>query len=426
MNGNRFGFLLIFYHRETLIASIFSQFPMIFRGFTMKYTPATPSKFISDEHIAQGSKNTVNKPSAVSFSCPHKNDKEQNNEEVIALLMGSAYLSDGEVKILCNRKITSLNRGLSSNEIMAYLYLKLHSQGGIVRSLSHAEICDNLDISPRDVYHVLGTLNKVGLLGIEGKPGMHYRNIRIRHYSEKTPSRFLSLNRTFFHQGEDDHESFKKLSAGAKSAMIYLLSREKFWKNNGKSGPKTYGNSIEVSTQDIVKALGVQRDTVILYIRELNDAFHDFFNIVHALTGTLNDRRLALIQDRRIKYGGVTSNAARRWLSTIDNKALGFWRLFDQWLTCHGYRKELVPVSTVPFTEHGDIFITLADDPAQRLNQIRSVTFTNIIRLLQEGVKASKIYKDVVNYISQAGGLSAPLPFYLYAGLSPQYTDRGL
>ena len=343
------------------------------------------------------------------------------NSEIIALLMGSAYLTDGEVKILCNRKISSIQRGLSSNEIMTYLYLKLHSQGGIVRSLSHAEICDSLDISPRDVYHVLGTLNRVGLIGIEGKPGLHYKNIRIRHYSGKAPSRFLSLNRTFFHDGEDDYASFKKLSAGAKSAMIYLLSREKFWKNNlGQAAPKSYGNSIEVSMVDIVKSLGVQRDTAILYLRELNDAFHDFFNVVHALNGTLNDRRLALIQDKRVKYGGVVSNAARRWLSTLDNKALGFWRLFDQWLTCHGYSR--VPISsanTLRRDEH--IYLPISQNPVQRNKDIRSMTFTNIIRLLQEGISSSAIYRNVVKLISSAGGLSDELPYYLYASLSPNY-----
>ncbi len=348
----------------------------------------------------------------------------KKNEDIIATLMGSAYLSAGEVKILSSRKISSLGRGLSSNEIMVYLYIKLYSHDGKLKSLSHGELCDYTGISPRDIYHVLKSLNKVGLIGIKGNPRCHSKTITLRHYSLRPSGRFLSLNRTFFHRGNEDYESFKSLSAGAKSMLIYVLSKEKFRKNEyGEVVPKSYGNSIEVSVPDIVNSLGVQRDTVILYIREINEKFHDFFNVVKALYGTLNDRRLAVMQDKRIKYGGIISNAARRSFSTVENKAFGFWRLFDQWLTCHGYNK--APVSLRDASKgDGKIFLSLSSDPEQREVKIRSGLFNSVIRLLKEGVGLSAIYKDTVRLISSVGGLSESLPYYLYVGLSPTYQQK--
>ena len=353
------------------------------------------------------------------------NQNAEHNKEIIQLMMGSSYLSDGEIKILSNRKIASLGkRGLSSNEIMVYLYFKLVSFGGVVKYLWNTEVCSELGISPRDVYHVITALNKVGLIGVEGGRCRHSKVIRIRHYTNKSPSRFLSLNRTFFHKGEDDYEAFKSLSAGAKSTLIFVLAREKFRINEfGHVVPKTYGNSIEVSVPDIVKALGVQRDTVIQYIKEINEKFHDFFKVVKALNGTLNDRRLAVMQDKRIKYGGIISNAARRGLSTVDNKSCGFWRMFDKWLTCHGFDTKPIPF-TNKIKEDGKICVFSSSTPKQKEENIRSDLFNNIIQLLKEGISPSRIYNDVCKLISSAGGIHEFLSYYLYVGLSPTYQNR--
>ena len=205
----------------------------------------------------------------------HSSDQKKEcileNNKTINIIMGSAYLTEGEIKILCSRKISSLNKGLSTNEILAYLFFKLHALDGKVKLFRYDELTQYVGISKRDVYYVLEKLRRVGLIGIEDKPFSHVRTVYIRHYSRKGPSgRFLSLNRTFFQNGYEDYKDFKKLSAGAKSTFIYLLFREKFRINNeGAVVPKDYGNSIEVTMNDILRITKVKKETVIQYIKDI-------------------------------------------------------------------------------------------------------------------------------------------------------------
>ncbi len=339
--------------------------------------------------------------------------------------MGTAYLSEGEIKILCSRKIGSLKRGLTSNEILAYLFFKLHSMGGIVQYFSYSELSQYAGISLRDVYHIIERLRKAGLISIDGKEYGHSKTVRIIHYKKEGPQgRFLSLNRTFFQEGEEDYESFKKLRAGAKSTLLYLLFREKFRKNErGETTSKSFGNSIEVTMSDIVKITKVQKDTAILYIKDINEKLHGLFNVVRALDGTVTDRRIAYMQDKRIIYGGVTSSAARRALSTTENKAYGFWRRFDMWMMCHGFSIDLIANENA-VRKPGEFFASRISSQEERTRSVRDNFFNTVLSLLKEGVNWKKIYNEAYRLISAGGGLHEVVPAYMYVGLSPSYQSK--
>ena len=345
-----------------------------------------------------------------------------DSSDVVSQLMGEAYLNQSEIKILSSRNISALGgRGLTSNEILTYLFIKLHSHNGFVKYFRTGELVEYAGISRRDVYYVLNSLKKAGLIYIKGRERSIYKDIGIYHKGTGG-KKFLSLNRSFFvpvGRGEEIKE-FRKLSAGAKSCFIYLLGQEKFYKDeSGNVGPKTKGNSIAVTFDQIVKDLHVKKDTAIRYIKEINEKIYaedtdqhktDFFKIKKAIYGNIKDERVALLQDKRTIYGAVTSDAKQRWDTTTENKASGFWRMFNMWLDCHGLSWK----GKFSLDEEKCVVVYRGS----REDTIKEDLFSNFIMLLKQGISWNRISQVTAYLIKKADGMHTLIPSAMYKVIS--------
>jgi hypothetical protein len=312
-----------------------------------------------------------------------------SSEGTLSLLLGDAALSEKEIAILCRRKKHGLERGLTSNEIMTYLYLKLHAYNGWYRYFQHADLTEHLGISDRDIYYVLSALQKARLISVHGDKYSHFKDIHIYHRGVKKKTRFLSLNRTYFREGEKDYEKFNSLSAGPKSMMLYILFREKL-------RPDAHGNSIEMNVGDISRYMGLKKSTVISYIKQVNEVWPDFLHIQKSCFGSAKEEILAAMADKRRRYGAICSKTIHKTSSTIENGAQGFWRNFDLWLKTHGI-EERCNVARLLYDErtHGtDI---------ERMKRNRELFFTILYAALKNGTGIYDIYKVFYRSVMRTG-----------------------
>lgn len=276
--------------------------------------------------------NDMNKQNSVSDS---KNRVCFGNQRVISFMMGDAALTRGEISILCKRKSKDGSRGLTSNEIMSYLYLKLYSCNGWYRFFVYSDLSDYLGISKRDVYYILQTLERVKLIKVHGKKHSHFKKIHIFHKGVERKTRFLSLNRTYFRKGEDDYAKFSSLSAGPKSMLLYLLYME-------NSKPDINENAIGINVSNIVKFMGVSRQTAIRYIKEVNEVWPGFLVVGKCSYGSVNEKRLEEMADKRIRYVSLSSRFIFKRDTSLENISCGFWRYFDLFLKSHGISERTI------------------------------------------------------------------------------------
>lgn len=323
-----------------------------------------------------------------------------------SLLLGDAALTEKEINIICKRKGRS-NRGMSSNEILAYLYLKQHSSNGWYRFFRHSDFVDALDISDRDVYHVLTSLENLRLIKVHGKKYSHYRDIRIYHIGVKPKTRFLSLNRTYFRSGEDDYIKFKELSAGAKSMLIYILYKEKF-------KPDAHGNAIELIVKEIAHFMGLKKATVIEYIKEINEQWENFLVIQNACYGTTGPARLAALLDRRRRYGAISSKFDNKTSTSLVNNSAGFWRSFDLWLKSHGIKERSIRERLLyDSSTHGTL--------EERITRNRELFYNIIYSCLVKGISTFDIFKTFYQMVHETGYFDENVTFGM-ARLIPRET----
>lgn len=318
------------------------------------------------------------------------------NQELISFLMGDASLTEKEIEILCKRKGNKISGGLSSNEIMAYLYLKLYSCNGWYRLFSHSDFIDKLGISDRDIYYILQELERVGLIKVHGEKYSHFRDIRIYHVGIKKKTRFLSLNRTYFRAGHEDYVKFGSLTAGAKSMMLYLLFMENF-------KPDDNNNVIEINVIKIAKYMGLKKPTIIKYIKEVNEVWPGFLIVQKQCYGASIEERLAALKDKRRRYGAVISKAEQKRFTVLENNSPGFWRYFDIWLDIHGIKERSVLAR----------YDTETDTELDRIIKNRELLFRIINAAAHKGVSSFDILKKFNQLVSIRGFFDEEVTFYL-------------
>lgn len=334
-------------------------------------------------------------------------DKQSHDEQLhivpddnlVSFLLGESSLSEKEIDIICKRKIRGTLNGLTSNEISTYLYLKQHSCNGWYRGMRHSDLIEHLGISDRDIYHVLRSLEDARLIKVHGAQYSHYRDIRIYHTGVKKKTRFLSLNRTYFREGEEDYRKFLSLRAGTKSLLIYILFKEKLKYD-------AHENIIELNVKQIARYMGVKKTTVIEYIKELNETWPDFLIIQKSCYGTSMSEQLAAILDKRNRYGAISSKAEKRQLTLVQNNSPGFWRYFDNWLTTHHIKERCITFRHMydPYTHGSD---------EERILMNRQRFFEIVYTAAINGVSAYDIYKVFYRAIQEHGFFDEDVTFYM-------------
>lgn len=347
-----------------------------------------------------------------SIMCPLVNSEEKlnipisgSNEKLISYMLGDASLSEKEIDIICKRKGRNKAGGLSSNEIMAYLYLKMHSCNGWYRFFAHSDFTQKLGISDRDIYHVLSALEQAKLIKVHGKKYSHFRDIHIFHVGTKKKARFLSLNRTYFRMGTEDYKKFSALSSGTKSMLLYLFYKENF-------RPDANGNIIEANVDSIARYMGLKKPTVINYIKEVMEVWPDLLIVQKTCYGNSLREKLSALTDRRIHYGAVISKEDSKFFTLLDNNSPGFWRYFDLWLKTHGIKERCIKARVLyDSSTHG------TDE--ERMERNRTMLFNIIYAAASKGVSSYEIFKRFFQLVREKGFFDEDVTFYM-SSLIPQ------
>lgn len=317
------------------------------------------------------------------------------------LLLGVAAVSRKNVKYLTRRKWIYQGvqrRGLNSCAIDAYLYLCLQADGnGHISNFNRLELVEKRICSDRTTYDTLKELEECGLIKINGKMFQHFKSIQLLNYQIRSKERFLNLNRSFFVPGYDDYERFKSLSVGPKCLLLHVLYHEERQEDRA-------GNSYEVYVARLARQLGVQKQTVIRYIKQINETFlRTVIVSKESVEASGEIRSLFSITsstyDKRLKYDKLYFSADDLRITQIKNQALGFWRKFDYWMETHSFKERVIrscrlyDESTHP-----------ADDVLLKEN--RKNFFNTIYHYLIEiCLPVKDIYKVVLHHISEKGYL---------------------
>ena len=328
---------------------------------------------------------------SVTGQVPIKNlhTESLSKENLTSFLLGDNALTEKEIDILCKRKSKNSSHGLSSNEIMVYLYLKMHSSNGWCRFVTHEELVSSLDISERDIYHVLPALEEAKLIRCHGKKYSHCKDIRIYHTGVKKRTRFLSLNRTYFREGEKDYDKFTSLRAGTKSLLLYILFKEKFKED-------VNGNVIELDIKHIAKYMRVKKSTVIEYIKELNTVWKDFLIIYKTSPLHTTEEKISAMNDKRVRYGSISSKSEKSQITKLQNESSGFWRNFDLWLSLNNIKERTCqPRLLYDASTHGS--------NEDKIKRNRERFFELLYLLATKGVSAFDMYKKFVRLIRETG-----------------------
>lgn len=317
------------------------------------------------------------------------------------LLLGIAAVSRKNVKYLTRRKWIYhgiQKRGLNSCAIDAYLYLCLQADGnGHISNFNRLELVDNKICSDRTTYDTLKELEECGLIKIHGKMFQHFKSIQLFNYEIKSKERFLNLNRSFFVPGYEDYEKFKSLSVGPKCLLLHVLYHEARQEDRA-------GNSYEVYVAKLARQLGVQKQTVIRYIKQINDTFLRSVIISKESAEASGEIRPLLsitsaAYDKRLKYDKLYFSADDLRITQIKNQALGFWRKFEYWMQTHSFKERVIRSCRL-------YDVTTHPSDAVLMQENRKNFFNTIYHYLIEiCLPVKDIYKVVLHHISEKGYL---------------------
>lgn len=317
------------------------------------------------------------------------------------LLLGVASVSRKNIKYLTRRKWTYHGvhkRGLNSCAIDAYLYLCLQADGnGHISNFNRMELVENKLCSDRTTYDTLKELEECGLIKVHGKLFQHFKHIQLLNYQVKPKERFLNLNRSFFLPGYDDYERFKSLSVGPKCLLLHILYYEERQEDRA-------GNSYEVYVAKLARQLGVQKQTVIRYIKQINDTFLRTVIVSKESVEASGEIRPFLsiassTYDKRLKYDKLYFSADDLRITQIKNQSLGFWRKFNNWMEAHSFKERAIRSCNIyDETSHPADYVLLQENRNNFFNTIYHY-------LIEISLPVKDIYKVVLNRISEKGYL---------------------
>lgn len=325
-----------------------------------------------------------------------------SNESVYpGLLLGVAAVSRKNVKYLTRRKWKYhgiQKHGLNSCAINVYLYLCLQADGkGHIQNFNRLELVEKKLCSDRATYDTLRELEECGLIRIHGKMFQHFKNIELLNYQIGSKERFLNLNHSFFVPGYDDYERFKSLSVGPKCLLLHVLYYEEHQEDRA-------GNSYEVYVEKLARQLGVQKQTVIRYIKQINETFLRTVILAKESVESSGEIRpffyvTSSKYDKRLKYDKLFIPADDLRITKIKNQALGFWRKFEDWMKTHSFKERAIrSCKLYDDTTHS------ADDVLIQEN--RKNFFNTIYHYLFDiSIPVKDIYKVVLDRISEKGYL---------------------
>lgn len=321
---------------------------------------------------------------------------ELSKSDMRGLLLGLSAISRKNIRFLTKRKWKHngiLKKGLTGCAINAYIHLCTIATGaGIVEDFCHEDFTKNHICSDRAVYDILSLLEENGLIKISGKKYSHFRRIILTNAHIGSKERFLSLNRTFFHPGEQDYEIFKSLSVGPKSLLLYILYSEQ---QKADTNGYTYTGKIS----QLASYMGVKKSTVIQYIKQINEAFS---RTIIEPEYDVEDNFVPLqVQgasyDHRIHYDILNLPVIVKRSTMTQNKSFGFWRSFEKWLKKHQFKERTIRGRnlTDPST-YGS---------SEELISINRKNFHNTLYLaiIECSVKADLAYRIVLNSIRKSG-----------------------
>lgn len=317
------------------------------------------------------------------------------------LLLGVAAVSRKNVKYLIRRKWKYhgiQKHGLNSCAINVYLYLCLHADSkGHIQNFNRLELVEKKLCSDRATYDTLKELEECGLIRIHGKMFQHFKNIELLNYQIGSKERFLNLNHSFFVPGYDDYERFKSLSVGPKCLLLHVLYYEEHQEDRA-------GNSYEVYVEKLARQLGVQKQTVIRYIKQINDTFLRTVLLAKESVESSGEIRPFLYitpskYDKRLKYDRLLIPADDLRITKIKNQAFGFWRKFDDWMATHSFKERAIRSCKLSDdTTHSTDDVLIKENRKNFFNTIYHYLFDICIPI-------KDIYKVVLNRISEKGFL---------------------
>lgn len=324
-------------------------------------------------------------------------------EELLSVLMGNSAVSCKNIDKLTKRKLLIHGKtvhGLSSEAIDVYLYLCANANAkGEINHFSYYELVNNNICSSRAVYDIFDTLENFDLIRVIGKKYYHYKKIILKNYKINKKERFLNLNRTYFRMGTEDYYNFQSLSAGSKSLLLFAL-----YKANLK--PDANNNLFEINIDEFAKYMRIKKQTIIKYIKQINDTFHYQILNISAYKEYRHSDKIYTF-DKRFHYKSLSISKDLNYISLLKNDSSGFWRDFRIWLEKHNFEER-----TIRARELQNSNTWGSDEELKERN--RNYFFQSVYSLIHNNISFKEIYKIVYQTVKMTGFFDESVTYALF------------